>query len=306
MWARTLAFLVQPVWSQNVMQHWGGGAVFATSFRRPILSVLQEFFHQMIEVEAAPGIPQASAVDEVFCIMVLLPLCKILLRSELRKSISCSDASLSGGGSAEASTFKPVASQDKAWLREEAVARLAEESMWQDAPNSCATCGSAFQDMEERVPCPSGCSGTCCSFQCGLAHFKPGVCEVFTTFLPHFAEIFSGPRAPLTQAVAEQGVAVRPPMDRLIEPFATFGAPSGDDHIAKYMDDPHTAWEHSGTCCKLMSRRRGKPIVLASGSVIKGPQAVRNGEYPLGFPDIKSWHMRERLRVSNHMAQFSL
>ncbi len=49
-----------------------------------------------------------------------------------------------------------------------------------------------------------------------------------------------------------------------------------------------------------MSRGRGRPITLASGQVIKGPQPVRDAAHVMGFSWLSS-EMKARLRRSNAM-----
>ena len=71
------------------------------------------------------------------------------------------------------------------------------------------------------------------------------------------------------------------------------------------MTDPLLAAEHWAPCCKLFSKARGRPITLEDGTVIAGPQPVRDQRNLMGFRHV-STSMKVRLRHSNQMALKSL
>jgi hypothetical protein len=142
------------------------------------------------------------------------------------------------------------------------------------------------------------CSSECLSQDCGG-------CPARSLLLPRFAEGFSGPRAPASWAVAVEGIATKPPLDRERSTFADFFTPKGFENFEPTLNGETVAFEHWGPECKLMSRARGRPIVLASGQAVRGPQAVRSAQHPQGFPWVKG-RMIDRVRRSNDMADYAL
>jgi len=143
-----------------------------------------------------------------------------------------------------------------------------------------------------------------CCLECALRH-EDGQCELGSWAVPRFAEIFSGPHAPLTCAVAQAMVAVAPPYD-VLRGSPDFFSPEGRSQLKAWADDEFTAAEHLAPDCSLMSRARGRPIRLQDGSWVKGPQQVRDAVWPLGFPWLTELKLIERVRRSNDMFAFAL
>ena len=115
-----------------------------------------------------------------------------------------------------------------------------------------------------------------------------------------FGERFSGPNAPLSHAVAKRGgIQVQEPFDWFRG--RDFFNQNDKQRLEEMESDPLLKAEHWAPECKLMSRARGRPITLASGRVIKGPQPVRDSNHIMGFPWL-SGDMKARLRRSNAMA----
>ena len=105
MWWKSLALVSAPKWSEAMLLHWTGLAVFVSQFRRPLFSILQEVFHHGLLLAETPGSPWAESVDEILAFAALLPLAFANLRAPCRRTISCSDASEHGGGAGEAKNF---------------------------------------------------------------------------------------------------------------------------------------------------------------------------------------------------------
>ena len=105
---KTCALLSVRNVAQVACQHWAGVYCFAAGFRRPMFSVLEQFFTFIVEFEAKDKkmreMPNAVR-DEALVAGLLIPLATTNLRAPVRKTISISDASEVGGASAEATRF---------------------------------------------------------------------------------------------------------------------------------------------------------------------------------------------------------
>ena len=203
-----------------------------------------------------------------------------------------------------AASCSPFASEAGADWRALLVERSGSGGQEPVAAGPCAACGGVSPCWDTWAPCPTQCGGFFCCTDCLVKHAE--TCEGKGLFLPRFAEGFAGPRGPATWAVAALGIAVTAPLDRLMTGVAgDFFSPVGFANFEAAFNDPSVAWEHWGPECKLMSRARGRPIWLPNGRCIAGPQAVRNKEFPLGYPWLRG-KMAERVSKSNSMAQHSL
>ena len=166
----------------------------------------------------------------------------------------------------------------------------------------CQVCSGTLSP--EIFPCPRRCLEQLCCIECVVEHSEQW-CELGSWPVPRFVEVFSGPHAPLSCAVAQALVAVAPPYD-VLRGSPDFFSDEGKQVLADWADDEFTAAEHIAPDCALMSRARGKPIRLEDGSVVKGPQQVRDAVHPLGFPWIEDEYMIWRVRRSNEMFIFAL
>ena len=101
-WLKSVAMVASKQWSEAMALHWTGLGVFICQFRRPLFSVLHEIFHNTLVLRETPGQPWNDSVDEVLLLLSLLPLA---FTTRVRRTISCSVASPSGGGTAEAKAF---------------------------------------------------------------------------------------------------------------------------------------------------------------------------------------------------------
>ncbi|CAK0908038.1 unnamed protein product, partial [Prorocentrum cordatum] len=128
--SKALALLTRRAWPAAGLQHWIGGYCFAAGFRRPTFSVLQECFGFAAAAETkAQGIlePDPQVVDEVMVATALLPMCFTDLRAQLRRIISSSDASESGGGASEARQLISAFDPETAEVHDDVNAALNEE-----------------------------------------------------------------------------------------------------------------------------------------------------------------------------------
>ena len=313
--SKSIALCSMRSWSAAALQHWTGVFCFGAGFRRPAFSVLQEIFvliASLGETEVHP--PTLSVLDEVMAGSLISALFSTDLRAPIRRTVSSTDASEEGGGAAEATSFVEAASP---LVQESAAdwrALLVEDSERRGeggkGPPQCTVCAGDSPSWGAWAPCPARCEGQFCSTKCLVEHERSNggksACLQRGLFLPRFAEGFAGPRGPATWAMAAAGIAVVPPLDRLMTGDAgDFFTEEGHRNFQRAFDDPAVAWEHWGPECKLMSRARGRPIVLPNGQRLAGPQPVRNKTYPLGFPWLRG-RMAQRVERSNGMALHSL
>lgn len=276
----TAALLEAEKVTEFELRHWTGKVIFGMSFRRPLMSVLEAVFMDIVRAEVEPIVLSPAAVDEIVAVLALIPLMSMNLRATLDDEVVVTDASPSGGGAAVATKFKR------------------EPDTVDYAGDVCMECEGAFGEWG-RLPCPSSCGGAFCSLRCIDAH-RSSLCVRKEYPFPKFGERFSGPRAPLSHAVAKRGgIQVQEPFDWYRG--HDFFNPEDKQRLEAMEDDPLLRAEHWAPECKLMSRARGRPIVLASGRTIKGPQPVRDHKHIMGFPWL-SGEMKARLRRSNSMA----
>ena len=276
----TAALLEAEKVTEFELRHWTGKVIFGMSFRRPLMSVLEAVFMDITRAEMGPVVLSPAAVDEVVAVLAMIPLMSMNLRAVLDDEVVVTDASPSGGGAAVATRFKK------------------DPDTVDYTGDVCLECDGQFGDWG-RFPCPSSCGGVFCSLQCIHAH-RSGSCVRKSYPCPKFGERFSGPNAPLSHAVAKRGgIQVQEPFDWFRG--RDFFNQNDKQRLEELESDPLLKAEHWAPECKLMSRARGRPITLASGRVIKGPQPVRDSKHIMGFPWL-SGDMKARLRRSNAMA----
>ena len=260
------------------LRHWAGKAIFGMSFRRPLMSLLDSVFKDVVRAQAGPIQLSPSTRDEIISVMALVPMMEMNLRTLLDEEVTISDASPTGGGGAVSKEFKR------------------EPQQTEHDGQACYHCNGDFGD-EGRYPCPANCGVALCSLECIWEH-RDQTCKRKTYRCPRFGERFAG-TARLTKAVAKAGIEVQPPFD------LTFGndffTVEGKAHLQRLEDDEMLEAEHWAPDCKLFSRARGRPITLRSGRTIQGPQPVRDAHHTMGFPWLTG-EMKARLRKSNAMA----
>ena len=126
--------------SQTHVQHWCGLFCFASGFRRPLFSILQEicpFMENSPEPSGSrfgkgeSGLYQPlpiSVMDELMIGAILNPFAFSNLRCKVRGIISCSDASEHGGAAAEACHFSSALCPGACSFADDWKSSLAEES----------------------------------------------------------------------------------------------------------------------------------------------------------------------------------
>ena len=281
------SLLAKDKWREFDVRHFVGKATFGMCFRRPLFAIFQNIFDELTR----PGgealfEPRNAAFIEVVMVISVTPLMCTNLRAEIDPEISVTDASPSGGGAAVATQFRRMPETEEHDGRD------------------CFECGASI-NPQYRYPCPSGCGVALCSLKCTWAHRDPTHpaekdCLRRLWHLPRFGERFAGRRAPLTHAIALQGgLEVQLPYD--IHYGNDMFTDRGREELQNLCSDPQLVSEHWAPECRLFSKARGRPITLRDGTVIKGPQPVRDRAHVMGFPWL-SGEMKSRLRQSNNMA----
>ena len=266
--------------SEFELRHFVGKAIFAMAFRRPSMAFLERIFVDMGKAQKGRTALSRHTMDEIYMVMVLIPVLVMNLRAQLDCEVAITDASPTGGGGAVSRRFK----------------RMPDTIVHEDG--RCLACQ---RDLErDRIyPCPTGCCAMLCSLGCIERHRDEG-CRRRHYMPPKFGEGFSAPNAPLSHAVARVGgIEVQPPYDLLRGD--DFETPEGKQKLANLESDPALAAEHWAPECKLFSQARGKPVTLPDGTRIPGPQPVRDARHVMGFPWV-SQQMKIQLRKSNAMA----
>ena len=143
---KTLILLTFGQVSQTHVQHWCGLFCFASGFRRPLFSILQEvppFIQNSPEPlgsrfgkgeEGHYQFLPTSVVDELMVGAILSPFAFASLRCKVRSVISCSDASEHGGAAAEACRFSAALSPETCTFADGWKSSLAEESFQHPYP----------------------------------------------------------------------------------------------------------------------------------------------------------------------------
>ena len=289
--AISLGLVCQRQVQEFQIRHWVGKAAFAATFRRPLFSILEKVFELIQRTIESPQPMTSNEIDEVLGFLVLAVHAQSELKVELSTTISCTDASPYGGGSAVAQKFKEKSLQ----VREP-----------EEDANACGQCGKAFEGLRGRpYVCPRKCGKKCCSVFCMTDHVG-GNCSRADFFAPRFGERFSGPNFLLTKACGQQGIAVQVPMDKLVKGREwDFFTQEGKDLLEERELDPNLKASHWAPDCKTFSRARGRWIRLEDGSWIEGPKQVRSSEEPWGFGSL-SRNDSIKVRQGNAMAKRSI
>ena len=237
--------------SEFELRHFVGKAIFAMAFRRPSMAFLERIFVDMGKAQKGRTALSRHTMDEIYMVMVLMPVLVMNLRAQLDCEVAITDASPTGGGGAVSRRFK----------------RMPDTIVHEDG--RCLACQ---RDLErDRIyPCPTGCCAMLCSLGCIERHRDEG-CRRRHYMPPKFGEGFSAPNAPLSHAVARVGgIEVQPPYDLLRGD--DFETPEGKQKLANLESDPALAAEHWAPECKLFSQARGKPVTLPDGT--RDPRAT--------------------------------
>ena len=271
----TMALLSLPQVSEFQIRHWLGKAAFACTFRRPLFSVLQEVFGLIEQCKRQKQSLSKEVIDEVVCFAVLVVHAQSELRAQVSKTISCTDASPTGGGSAVAEKFKT-----KSLVLPEEI----------EPQPCCGHCRKSFTSRGEGVKlymCPRKCGERFCSARCVADHSDEG-CLRAGYFAPRFGERFSGPNYPLTKACGLAGISIQRPLDKLIKDDSwNILTDQGKTRLEKMVCDKALKAEHWAPECRTFSRARGRWIQLPDGSWIEGPKQVRSSEEPWGFQHLR-------------------
>ena len=289
--AISLGLLCQRHVEEFQIRHWVGKAAFAATFRRPLFAILEKVFDLIQRSVSSPQRLSPSEIDEVMSFLILAGHAQSELRVELSPTISCTDASPYGGGSAVAQKFK-----EKSLLPKDKV---------EDA-NACGQCGRELRPRETGAyECPRRCGENCCSVFCIAEHVSSG-CSRADFFAPKFGERFSGPNFLLTKACGQHSIAVQVPLDKLVKGKEwDFFTPEGKELLEERELDPCLKATHWAPECKTFSRARGRWIKLNDGRWTEGPKQVRSSQEPWGFSNL-SRNDSIKVRQGNAMARRSI
>lgn len=142
------------------------------SFRRPLLAFLERVFVDMGRGKADKISLSRRALDEIYVVVILLPVMYMNLRAQMDVEVSITDASPTGGGAAVATQFEQ-----------------APDTSRHDG-NYCQQCGTRLESPR-CYPCPTGCKVSPCSLQC-IADHRESTCRRKEYYPPKFGERFSG------------------------------------------------------------------------------------------------------------------
>ena len=135
--------LVFPFGSYSVL------CTFAAGFRCSLFSIFQEVYGEVFDRDPKDAsAPRSASVVELLIAVLLVPLAGVFLRTPLRRTVGCSDASHAGAEASEASVFVPAIAQQVQSPADTAAAETNEELVQQvvmddSAQCSCVSCFSA-------------------------------------------------------------------------------------------------------------------------------------------------------------------
>ena len=291
--ALSLGLLQSDHWKEFHIRHWAGKAAFMAAFRRPLFSILEAVFPKIAESTKADVRPGWKEAEEVLGFMILSIHAEANLRCQISETVSCTDASPTGGGCATAATFK------------EKTLELAPQV---ESDGKCVMCSETLEASPDRAkyPCPRSCGAYGCSVRCSQSHFEFGPCRRMGFAVPRFGERFSGPNYALTKAVALKGGAVQRPLDIKVKDNSwDFFSEPGRNALEHLEEDPALRWRHWGPNCRTFSRARGRPVHVKGKGKIRGPARVRSETQPWGL-DRMSRDDQVKVRQDNKMAKRSL
>ena len=258
-----------------------GRLVFAAAFRRPILSALEDVFLQFKHQRGTQK-PAPRVVDEMTCMVGLVPMAFTCVRAPIYRKLSATDASPTGAGSCTATQLKRRLGTPNPQV------------VW------CCICRSDMGEAigsGEDMECPFGCGSRVCSLHCYQEHRD--TCECNSKALPLFSERWSGGNCPLSKAMLREGFDVALPYDLKMGPEMEFFSEEGKA-IWKGLDDSPVEVEHHAPDCKTMSRARGRPFWIGNQRY-DGPPALRDERHVMGFPNLRG-EKAVRVRQGNKMA----
>ena len=279
--AMVLNLLSKEQWDGQATSGVLGRLVFAAAFRRPILSALEDVFLQFKHQRGTQK-PTPRVVDEMTCMVGLVPMAFTCVRAPIYRKLSATDASPTGAGSCTATQLKRRLGTPNPQV------------VW------CCICRSDMGEAigsGEDMECPFGCGSRVCSLHCYQEHRD--TCECNSKALPLFSERWSGGNCPLSKAMLREGFDVALPYDLKMGPEMEFFSEEGKA-IWKGLDDSPVEVEHHAPDCKTMSRARGRPFWIGNQRY-DGPPALRDERHVMGFPNLRG-EKAVRVRQGNKMA----
>eukprot|EP00438_Fugacium_kawagutii_P009611 Skav215637 [mRNA] locus=scaffold736:68674:73286:+ [translate_table: standard] len=270
----SMAMLAKKSWGEFHLRHWAGKTAFMATFKRNLFAGMGDVFSAIEKAKGGSTSPTAVVTDEIFVLMAQSVLSQVNLRALISPIISCTDASMTGGGSATATSLLPKPKPDPSPIKFD---------------NRCGLCDQRFDplDVIHGFQCPSHCGAVMCCIQCVADHRK--TCQLHDRYRPCFGERFSGPHYPLTRAIAREGLAIQRPLDVLVEGDEwNYFTPEGKERLEDACDEGSLVADHWGPECKTFSAARGRPIVTSSGRWMRGPPALRSRDKPWGLSGLST------------------
>ena len=282
--AMCLCLVMTPAWEQSKVSGIVGRLIFAGAFRRPLLAGLAEVFKHF----ERPGsrVPKEAAYDEMLAMIGLLPMAFTNIKAAVSPVLHATDASPTGAGSCVASCIK----RDRGDCN--------------PADLLCAECRREIGELiatGAEVECPKRCGKHFCSMDCYTYH-REG-CPMKVLGVPLFSERWSGPRAPLTLAMVNEGFDVTEPYDVQRGGHMDYFTERGKEQW-KWLDEQGAHFEHHAPDCKTMSRARGRPFWIGNQRY-DGPPALRDEYHVMGFPHLRG-NIAVKVRQANKMAMASV
>eukprot|EP00971_Amphidinium_carterae_P350670 6491677-Amphidinium_carterae.2 len=271
--------------SGTALQHLLGLGSFACSFRRPCYSLFQEAYPFLVAqgldscLELSPAV-----IDELLSVAILLPLMKTDLRSPIRPVLSASDASLSGGGAAEARQYVSQLSLLGCRTADWKLKLLEQSACSSDVSSSCAVCAKPAVAL---LQCSKGCSTRFCSPDCLLRHYA--TCSYQNLVVPKLVEVFA-PDMSLTIAWMHAQAHILPPL-LLCDTPPPF-TPQVKEALFTSLNVRDLAWEFFWVPAETFSKHSGS-------------RALRSKRFPFGFPSLHA-NTREPVAFANKLASFAI
>ena len=286
--AMVLSLLAKETWDAQATAGVIGRLVFAAAFRRPILAALEGVFLQF-KTNHQDQKPSRKVLDEMTCMVALVPMAFTNVRAPIYRKLSATDASPTGAGSCTAAQLKNL-----------------KRPMGIPSPQAvfCCVCRSDMSEVignGEDLECPFACGSRVCSLPCFQEHKLE--CEGASKGLPLFSERWSGPNCPLSYAMLKEGFDVAMPYDRKVNSEMDFFTEQGKA-IWQELDEAPVEVELHAPDCKTMSRARGKPFWIG-GRKYNGPPALRDEQHIMGFTHLRGQDA-VRVRQGNKMALKSI
>jgi hypothetical protein len=283
-----LVLMTEPQWTSFMIRHWSGKACFAATFRRPLLSCLDEVFHAVALTDDNPMAPTSQLLDEVLMFTLLVPLTFTNLRADICGQLACSDASLVGGGTAVATKLRPNLGEQGGDFFAAGYEALPDEH------NPASICGNCDSKQFRGQPfvCPMRCGAVMCGWTCALAHREVpgGSCSRLNRRLRSLGVRSHVTGRAFITGIAEVGLELQPPWVPNWNESFDFNTDEGRIMLKGLQKDEDLGGVLWCPPLTLMSKLHGQ---------LTDKPAVRDSKHPMGFPWIRSKDVKAKIRMAN-------